>query len=68
MDDPYSVYKEIYKNNFSNQKLRGKHEIDIVLNPLGLKPNRATKYLWKNMFTELDRIYFESKLANKELI
>ena len=68
MDDPYSVYKEIHKNNCSNQKLKGKYEIDKVLNSLGFKPNRVTKDSWKNMFTELDRTYFESKLANKTLI
>jgi hypothetical protein len=68
VNDPYSDYKEIHKNNFSNQKLKGKHEIDIILNPLGLKPNRATKDSWKNIFTELDKTYFESKLANNKLI
>jgi hypothetical protein len=68
VDNPYSVYKEIHQKFFSNQKLKEKHEIDKVLNPLGLKPNRATKDSWKNMFTELDKTYFESKLANNKLI
>ena len=62
VDNPYSVYKKLHSSFFSDKPLLKPSEVDVISNPVGLKPNRAKKDSWKEVFNEADNSLFESQV------
>lgn len=62
VSDPYKVYQVIWKKFFSEMPKLKEEEMDPIVTPTGLLPNKATVDSYKDVFTEEDYHYFESIL------
>lgn len=68
VDEPYQVYLAIHRRFFEKESVVNEKELIRINQPTGLKPNKAKKDSWKDVFSEDDLSYFNSFIQDQRLI
>lgn len=68
IDDPYSIYLKIHSKFFNEKVKLLLGEVDTIREPVGLKPNKAKKNSWHEVFSNKDLIFFKDQLTDDFLI
>lgn len=68
IDSPYAVYETIHNVFFSDKEKIKENELNIIANAVGLKPNRAVKDSWKDVFSDNDLEFFNAQMSNPNFL